>query len=467
MKIISHNYKRYSKETAKSWFGNDGQGTLAQNGLITPDLANMPPGSLACSQLAVLASVLLHDAGVENHYVCSAVGSIRNNGKRGLAYYVLTPGDLSEGHAYVVTQGGAIVEATKSGTGRNAYYDILNGVNARGLVDGRVAITTQSLDGGFIYGSGTEDGSVLPAEVREGQRREVERFNEERQLLAAARTNDLTTVRSLLDRGVYVNTRDEDGHTALYYAMPGKRGRQRWDAKPEIIALLKSRGATLDPIPRRTEPAFIDDKKSTIRWEHNMHPLNTSLFTPRYVLRKFRELYEDDERRWHADIYSMKNLVQAIRSLEHSSDPAVAILKHASRDADQCIRLDDPNNIPVIRKALEAVRDREQTVVDANSSIWPTGLRWGSGVERERQALDKVRFYKAALTELNIPGYEERCRANEERRLRHLSRVAEVESRLHEASAATSLGGTFHASAPIRRSNDTRRGQPNTPEAGR
>jgi hypothetical protein len=62
-------------------------------------------------------------------------------------------------------------------------------------------------------------------------------------------------------------------------------------------------------------------------------------------------------------------------------------------------------------------------------------------VVRQETALSNVRLYTAALEELNAPDYADRCRANEERRQRHLARMAELEAQARPAELGAGARG--------------------------
>ncbi|MBY0408156.1 MAG: hypothetical protein K2Q01_10725 [Rickettsiales bacterium] len=193
VKDIADTYGVYSQDTAKNLSDEERSAMGGWRSMLfggrTVMLSNMDPGTLVCRHYAPIASVLLHEAGVENHVVSSWTGSVFRSSD-GLCVERVEGEDIG-GHMFVVTkQGNAIVEPTiagKNGTRRIAYRPILNGVTVEDMVyRGRTAIVETTGDGmpAFLYGG--HDGGGTHG-VEDAQRRDIAAYNA--QLLAQRDAN--------------------------------------------------------------------------------------------------------------------------------------------------------------------------------------------------------------------------------------------------------------------------------------
>ncbi len=154
---VGEEYGKYSDETAD--YGNkaerDSDGVLWDS---TAKLSDMEKDSLICRHYAPIMSVLLHEAGIENHLVTSPAptgvssGILENVAEQGRN--AASEDDIGM-HKYVVTKSGAIVEGTvagQEGAQDYVYKRIINGVTVEDIVyRGHAALTE---DGGAYGGHG-------------------------------------------------------------------------------------------------------------------------------------------------------------------------------------------------------------------------------------------------------------------------------------------------------------------------
>jgi len=175
MEKIHEAYGSYSYETLRDRWNvgeRQAQGILWDS---TPRLRDMERGSLVCRHYAAVMSVALQEGGVSNHYVVSPVNAIYCPGSE----YRLTtrPDNLFRGnHSYVVTEGGAIVEATRAGRPESAYEPIVNGVGIMNIIHhGRGAVVRTG-----IYGGGTGNGDTTSTRfITARQQSELDILNEQ------------------------------------------------------------------------------------------------------------------------------------------------------------------------------------------------------------------------------------------------------------------------------------------------
>lgn len=123
-------------------------------------LSETEKNSLVCRHYAPITSVLLHEARVPNHTVCSMINRMEN--KNG-TYKLMAEPDTG-GHIYVITdEGNAAVEGTLAGKPdrvNGIYRRIVNGVTVQDIIyKGKVAIPElQDKERTLCYGGHTGDG---------------------------------------------------------------------------------------------------------------------------------------------------------------------------------------------------------------------------------------------------------------------------------------------------------------------
>ena len=229
---VYEQYGSYSSGTLANGKNNDAEYEAVHHpkrmilGGASVDFARMKKGQLVCRHYAPIMSVLLHEASVPNHMVCSAVAMAQNkDGRLSLEKSYIQRELRDSGwdsgwshhispHAYVITdEGNAIVEGTvagrpdndvdKYGRVRKAYAPIINGVTVQDIIHRRKTAITEIQEGRMqvVYGGDNGIGDYNTAEqVIEGNIRDYDSNNRiqklEDQLKKALQPNKDSSIQS-------------------------------------------------------------------------------------------------------------------------------------------------------------------------------------------------------------------------------------------------------------------------------